>query len=98
MAPMYIPCRFNGHTGQTRISDGHVIFYGLEFTSITDAVKFLVKVRPDNYQGVSFGRNGFAKGLVHPVHGRVFVSAYPYKGKKVFVNLEKALRIMGPSL
>ncbi len=96
MAPTFIPCRFNGHNGQTHTSDGHVTFYGLDFDTITDAVKLLSKVRPDEYRGVRFGRNGFARGLVRPMDGRVLVSAPPYTGKKIFMNLEKAQNIMGP--
>jgi len=96
MAPTSIPCRFNGHNGHTHTSDGHVTFYGLEFGTITDAVKLLSRVRPDDYQGVCFGRNGFAKGLVRPTDGRVMVSVPPYTGKKVFMNLERAEHIMGP--
>lgn len=96
MAPTSIPCQFNGHKGKTNISDGHVTFYDLEFDTITDAVKLLSRVRPDEYKGVQFGRNGFAKGLVRPMDGRVLVSTPPYNGKKVFANMEKARKILGP--
>ena len=93
--PSSIQCNYNGHRGHTSIRDGSVLFYGIKFPKISDAIKMLKKVRADDdYRGVNFSR-GAAQGLLRSSDGMVLVTTRPYIGSKLFSSISKAERIFG---
>ena len=92
---MSIRCNYNGHRGHTSVHDGSVLFYGITFPAISDAIQMLRKVRAgEDYRGVTFSR-GAAQGLLRSSDGMVLVTTRPYSGSKLFSSVSKAERIFG---
>ena len=84
--------QYNGHRGLHIMSTNRVMFYNLEFSSMTEACKFLKEIKPSpNYMGY---RLGSYKYLHDEYTGECFCDGLTFDCKKDVYEYCKIMSIM----
>lgn len=75
----------NNHTGELDIETNNVVFYGLYFDTIIEAIGFLVDEIPPNYTYEPYYMCGL-RGLFNPDTGYIFINGKWWENREIILK------------